>query len=46
MRLLLDEHIPRDVAMALRKRFPALDALSIYDIMRLTARCGDAMMHL
>ncbi len=31
MRLLTDEHIPREVAAALRKRFPKLDAVSIYD---------------
>ena len=31
MRLLLDEHLPRDAAEALRRKFPALDAVSIYD---------------
>jgi hypothetical protein len=31
VRLLLDEHIPRDVALALRRRFPAFDVLSIFD---------------
>ncbi len=31
MRLLLDEHIPREAAKALRRRFPALDVVSIYD---------------
>ncbi len=31
MRLLLDEHLPREVAEALGARFPALEAISIYD---------------
>jgi hypothetical protein len=31
VRLLLDEHLPRDAAEALRRKFPALDAVSIYD---------------
>ena len=31
MRLLLDEHIPRQAAGALRRKFPALEAVSIYD---------------
>jgi len=31
VRLLLDEHIPRQVAKALRSRFPAFEAASIYD---------------
>jgi hypothetical protein len=29
--LLLDEHIPREVAKGLRRRFPAFEAASIYD---------------
>ena len=31
MRLLLDEHIPREVGQALRRSFPRLDVISIYD---------------
>ena len=31
MRLIFDEHIAREVAKALRRKFPALDAISIYD---------------
>jgi len=31
VRLLLDEHIPREAAEALQRKFPALDAVSIYD---------------
>ena len=31
MRLLFDEHIAREVARALRRKFPTLDAVSIYD---------------
>lgn len=31
MRLLLDEHIPREAAEALRRKFPGLNAISIYD---------------
>lgn len=31
MRLLLDEHIPRGVAKALRKKFPELDVVSIFE---------------
>ena len=31
MRLLLDEHIPCEVAGALRRKFPALETVSIYD---------------
>jgi hypothetical protein len=27
----MDEHIPREAALALRKKFPTLHALSIYD---------------
>jgi len=31
VRLLLDEHIPREAAIALRRKFSWLDAISIYD---------------
>ena len=31
MKLLLDEHVPREVAAGLRRRFPGLDVASIYD---------------
>jgi hypothetical protein len=31
VRLLLDEHIPREVSDALRRKFPSLDVISIYD---------------
>jgi len=31
VRLLLDEHIPREAAGALRRKFPTLEAVSIYD---------------
>ena len=31
MRLLLDEHIPREAATALHRKFPKLDVVSIYD---------------
>ena len=31
MRLLLDEHIPRQAAEALHRKFPALDVVSIFD---------------
>lgn len=31
LRLLTDEHIPPEVAKALRRQFPGLDTVSIYD---------------
>jgi hypothetical protein len=31
VKLLLDEHIPREAAEALQSKFPALDVVSIYD---------------
>ncbi len=31
LKLLTDEHVPPDVVRALRRRFPDLDAVSIYD---------------
>jgi hypothetical protein len=31
VRLLLDEHLPREVATALRRKIPALEVVSIYE---------------
>jgi hypothetical protein len=31
VKLLLDEHIPREVTEALQRKFPELDVISIYD---------------